>query len=100
MPAVYGQLISRVGRRGITCARERRWPQRLYLPLRFVAASSTFDLAGSERSSPSMSTMLPHKPEDWPRVFEQHLNAGDLDAVVLMYEPEEQFVTRRGELLV
>ena len=24
-----------------------------------------------------------HQPEDWPRVFEQCLNAGDLDAVVI-----------------
>ena len=63
-------------------------------------ASSTFDLVGSERSSFSLSTMSPHKPEDWPRVFEQHLNAGDLDAVTSMYEPNARFVTRTGELLV
>jgi hypothetical protein len=24
-------------------------------------------------------------PEDWPRVFEQHLNTADLDAVVALY---------------
>jgi len=23
------------------------------------------------------STMLPHKPEDWPRLFVQHLNSGE-----------------------
>lgn len=44
--------------------------------------------------------MLPDKPEDWPRVFEQHLNAGDLDAVIVLYEPEARFVTKSGETLV
>jgi len=24
--------------------------------------------------------MFPHKPENWPQVFEEHLNAGDLNA--------------------
>jgi hypothetical protein len=42
----------------------------------------------------------PDKPEDWPRVFEQHLNAGDLDAVMALYEPEARFVSRSGETLV
>ena len=37
--------------------------------------------------------MLPDKPEDWPRLFEQHLNAGDLDAVMALYEPEARFAT-------
>jgi hypothetical protein len=37
--------------------------------------------------------MLPYKPDDWPRVFEQHLNASDLDAVMALYEPEARFVT-------
>jgi uncharacterized protein (TIGR02246 family) len=63
-------------------------------------ASSWVDLAGSETSSPTLSATLPHKPEDWPRVFEQHLNAGDLDAVMALYEPEARFVTRSGEILV
>jgi pimeloyl-ACP methyl ester carboxylesterase len=34
------------------------------------------------------STTSSQKPEDWPRLFEQHLNAGDLDAVMALYEPE------------
>jgi hypothetical protein len=38
----------------------------------------------------------PDKPEDWHRVFEQHLNVGDLDAVMALYEP----VSRSGETLV
>ena len=46
------------------------------------------------------STMLPHKPEDWPSVFEQHLNAGDLDAVMALYEPDARFVARSGETIV
>ena len=44
--------------------------------------------------------MLPDKPEDWPRVFEQHLNAGDLDAVMALYESEARFVTKSGETLI
>jgi len=44
--------------------------------------------------------MSPHKPEDWPRAFEQHLNAGDLEAVMALYEPDARFVARSGETLV
>ena len=44
--------------------------------------------------------MLPDKPADWPRIFEQHVNAGDLDAVMALYEPEARFVTNSGETLV
>jgi uncharacterized protein (TIGR02246 family) len=44
--------------------------------------------------------MLPDKPADWPRAFEQHLNAGDLDAVMALYEPEARFVTKSGETLI
>jgi uncharacterized protein (TIGR02246 family) len=43
--------------------------------------------------------MLPDKPEDWPACFTQHLNAGELDAVMDLYEPEARFVTRSGETL-
>jgi uncharacterized protein (TIGR02246 family) len=46
------------------------------------------------------ATMLPHKPEDWPRLFEQHLNAGDLDAVMVLYEPDARFVGRSGETVI
>ena len=63
-------------------------------------ASSPFDLTRSQTPSRPMSTILPHKPEDWPQVFEQHLNAGDLDAVMALYDPEARFVTRSGETLV
>ena len=47
-----------------------------------------------------MATKLPNKPDDWPRVFEQHLNAGDLDAVMALYDSEAHFATRSGETLV
>lgn len=57
------------------------------------------DLARSKALS-RMFTISAHKPEDWPRIFEQHLNAGDLDAVMLMYEPDARFVSRTGETLV
>ena len=42
----------------------------------------------------------PHKPEDWPRVFEHHLNAGDLEAIMALYEQEARFVARSGETVV
>jgi hypothetical protein len=29
-------------------------------------------------TKPSKATMLPRKPEDWPSLFEQNLNAGDI----------------------
>jgi uncharacterized membrane protein/ketosteroid isomerase-like protein len=63
-------------------------------------ASSSPDVARSRMSSPTPSTSLPDKPEDWPRHFEKQLNAGDLDAVMTLYEPEARFVTRTGETLV
>jgi ketosteroid isomerase-like protein len=44
--------------------------------------------------------MVPQKPEDWPQVCGQHLNGGDLDAVMELYEPEAQCVARSGETLV
>lgn len=46
------------------------------------------------------SVLLPNKPEEWPRLFEQYLNAGDLDAVMTLYEKEARFVSRSGETLV
>jgi len=36
------------------------------------------------------STMLPHKPEDWPRLFVQYLNSGDLEALAALYAPQRQ----------
>jgi uncharacterized membrane protein/ketosteroid isomerase-like protein len=63
-------------------------------------AGSSFDFARGKASSPSMSTISAHKPEDWSRVFEQHLNAGDLDAVMMPYEPDAHFVTKSSEILV
>ena len=44
--------------------------------------------------------MLLDKPEDWPRAFERRLNAGDLDAVIALYESEARFVSPSGEILV
>jgi ketosteroid isomerase-like protein len=45
------------------------------------------------------STVLCNKPEDWPRVFALHLNAGNLHAVMALYESEARFVRRSGEIL-
>jgi uncharacterized protein (TIGR02246 family) len=44
--------------------------------------------------------MLPRDPEDWPNVFEQHLNAGDLDAVMSLYEQTARFVAPSGETII
>ena len=63
-------------------------------------AASLFDFARAKASSPAMSTISLHKPEDWRRQFVEHFNAGDLDAVMSLYEPEARFVTRSGETLV
>jgi len=63
-------------------------------------------LARTETDAPmpdpkgTKSTMLPHKPEDWPRLFVEHLNSGDLDAVVALYAPNTRFVGRSGETIV
>jgi uncharacterized membrane protein/ketosteroid isomerase-like protein len=69
-----------------------------------LAASALFIIGLCRAASPfdfkATSTISPHKPEDWPRVFDQHLTAGNLDAVMSMYKPEARFVTRTGETLV
>ena len=39
-------------------------------------------------------------PEDWPALFVQHLNAGELERVVALYEPEARFVSESGETAV
>jgi uncharacterized protein (TIGR02246 family) len=44
--------------------------------------------------------MLPSSPEDWPGVFQEYLNAGDLDNVMSLYEPDARFVTPSGETLI
>jgi uncharacterized protein (TIGR02246 family) len=44
--------------------------------------------------------MSPRKPEDWPLAFQEHLNAGDLESVMDLYEPEARFVAASGETLV
>ena len=44
--------------------------------------------------------MLPHKPEDWPRLFVQYLNSGDLETVAALYAPNARFVARSGETIV
>jgi len=44
--------------------------------------------------------MSPHRPEDWPRLFALGLNAGDLDAVIALYEPDATFVPQSGEPVV
>lgn len=33
--------------------------------------------------------MLPHKPGDWPRLFVQYLNSGDLEELASLYAPSQ-----------
>jgi len=63
-------------------------------------ASSSPDVTRSKMSSPTMSAALVNRPEDWPRQFEEQLNAGDLDGVMALYEKAARFVTRTGETLI
>jgi uncharacterized protein (TIGR02246 family) len=44
--------------------------------------------------------MSPHEPDEWPSAFERHLNAGDLEATLALYEPDARFVAPSGETLV
>lgn len=46
------------------------------------------------------SAMRSSKPEDWPAQFTQHLDSGDLEAILALYEPEARFVPRSGETIV
>src|SRR4051812_38386069 len=39
--------------------------------------------------------MAAETPEDWPRLFEQHVNAGELEAALALYDPEARFVSPR-----
>jgi uncharacterized protein (TIGR02246 family) len=42
--------------------------------------------------------MPANSPEDICRLFQQHMAAGDLDAVLSVYDPEAVFVNRSGEV--
>jgi uncharacterized protein (TIGR02246 family) len=44
--------------------------------------------------------MSPHQPEDWPGLFQRHLAAGDLEALVSLYEPHARFTSPSGETIV
>ena len=44
--------------------------------------------------------MSVQRPEDWPRAFEEHLNAGDLDGMIELYDPEARFVSRSGDTVI
>jgi len=41
--------------------------------------------------------MSPRTPEDVDRLFDEHLNAGDLDALVALYEPGATLIPAPGE---
>lgn len=40
------------------------------------------------------------RPEEWPALFTRHLNAGELESVVALYDPNARFFTPSGELIV
>jgi hypothetical protein len=44
--------------------------------------------------------MFVRKPEDWPAVFEKNVNAGDLENVVNLYEPNAALVPESGETIM
>jgi uncharacterized protein (TIGR02246 family) len=48
---------------------------------------------------PGVTAMSAHKPEDWPHLFVERLNAGDLESVVELYEPNACFVSPSGETI-
>jgi uncharacterized protein (TIGR02246 family) len=52
------------------------------------------------RSQSKELTMLPNKPEDWPRLFVHHLNSGDLQALAAVYAPSARFLARCGARIV
>lgn len=43
---------------------------------------------------------MAHVPEDWPREFAQHINAGDVDAATALYAPDASVASAGGEILV
>ncbi|MHB0987803.1 MAG: YybH family protein [Bellilinea sp.] len=47
----------------------------------------------------NQSTKSSHQPENRPHLFTERLNAGDLDGVVALYEPDAHFVASSGETL-
>jgi len=51
-------------------------------------------------SSRTTSAPLLNTPEAWPRQFEGQLNAGNLDGMLALYEPEAHFLKKSGETLV
>jgi uncharacterized protein (TIGR02246 family) len=44
--------------------------------------------------------MSARKPEEWPSVFDQKLNAGDLEGMIALYEVGAAFVRDSSELVV
>src|SRR5262245_21064791 len=44
--------------------------------------------------------MLPHKPDEWPTLFEKHIAAGHLDAATVLYASDASFVSPKlGEVI-
>jgi ketosteroid isomerase-like protein len=44
--------------------------------------------------------IAPQKPEDWPRFFEQHLGSGDIEKVMMLYEPAARIIPPSSETAV
>jgi uncharacterized protein (TIGR02246 family) len=47
-----------------------------------------------------LSVGAPTEPRDWPRAFTERVNAGDVDGILALYDPDARFVTPAGEILV
>jgi len=52
------------------------------------------------KASPLSRNTVVHEPEDWPWVFERHVNAGDLEEVMALYAPDASFVPAAGDIAV
>ncbi len=66
--------------------------------LLLVTARSGAGEAGGARA-PGSDAPPVRRPGDWPRVFTERLNAGDLDGVVALYAADARFVQASGETL-
>jgi uncharacterized protein (TIGR02246 family) len=40
---------------------------------------------------------LPQNPQDWPALFEQSINAGDIEGAIALYEPTARIVPPSSE---
>lgn len=68
--------------------------------LHHVAVSSAPGKKFMLTARTTKSVEFPRHPREWPHVFETHLNAGNLEAVLALYDEEARFVSATGEIIV